>query len=96
MKAFLSQIYRVEEHILDDYISYWKPYEVPKKTIMTAPGETERFMYYVIEGIQKSYYLNDDKQHIIAFAYAPSFNGNNWMYWQTKSGWCYGAKKMSL
>ena len=42
---------------------------------MTAPGETERYMYYVIEGIQKSYYLNDRKQHIIAFAYAPSFSG---------------------
>ena len=42
---------------------------------MTAPGETERYIYYVIEGIQKSYYLNDHKQHIIAFAYAPSFSG---------------------
>ena len=75
MKAFLSQIYQVEDHILEDYISYWKPYELPKRTIMTAPGETERFMYYVIEGIQKSYYLSGDKQHIIAFAYAPSFSG---------------------
>ncbi len=42
---------------------------------MTAPGETERFFYYVQEGIQKSYYLNEDKQHVIAFAYSPSFSG---------------------
>jgi CRP-like cAMP-binding protein len=42
---------------------------------MTAEGETERFIYYVLEGIQKSYYLNEGKQHIIAFAYPPSFSG---------------------
>lgn len=41
---------------------------------MTAPGETERHMYFVLDGIQKSYYLNEDKQHVIAFTYPPSFS----------------------
>ncbi len=75
MKEFLSAIHSVNEEILDFYISQWKEYFLPKKTIMTAPGETERYTYYVKEGIQKSYYLNNGKQHIIAFAYAPSFSG---------------------
>lgn len=75
MKAFLSAIHHVDEHILDEYISHWKPYSASRKTIMTTPGETERFIYFVLEGIQKSYYLNEDKQHIIAFAYTPSFSG---------------------
>lgn len=75
MKTFLSKIHTVEDDVLDAYISQWKEYAVPKKTIMTAPGETERFIYFVMEGIQKSYYLNEDKQHVIAFAYAPSFSG---------------------
>ena len=75
MKSFLSTIYKVDEHILEEYISHWTPYEVPKKHIMTAPGETERYMYFVLEGIQKSYYLNGNKQHLIAFAYPPSFSG---------------------
>ena len=75
MKAFLSRIHQVDDQVLDEYIAHWKEYTVPKRTIMTAPGETERFIYYVIEGIQKSYYLSEDKEHIIAFAYAPSFSG---------------------
>ena len=75
MKEFLTKIYLVDDKILEEYLSHWTPYELPKKTIMTAPGETERYTYYVVEGIQKSYYLNGDKQHIIAFAYAPSFSG---------------------
>ncbi len=60
---------------MDEYISHWSEYAVPKKTVMTAPGETERYWYYVLEGIQKSYYLNEDKQHVIAFTYPPSFSG---------------------
>lgn len=75
MKTFLSEIHPVKNEILEEYISHWSAYTVSKKTIMTAPGETERFMYFVLEGIQKSYYLNEDKQHIIAFAYPPSFSG---------------------
>lgn len=75
MKTFLSDIYPVTPSILEEYISHWKPYQVPKKNIMTAPGETERFIYFVQEGIQKSYYMTAGKQHVIAFAYAPSFSG---------------------
>lgn len=75
MKAFLSKLHPAKDHILEEYISHWKEYALPKRTIMTAPGETERFIYYVREGVQKSYYLNEGKQHVIAFAYAPSFSG---------------------
>lgn len=65
----------MNDEILNQYISHWTEYDVPKKTVMTAPGETELYMYFVVEGIQKSYYLNEDKQHIIAFTYPPSFSG---------------------
>ncbi len=72
---FFSAIHPVAPAILEEYLSHWKPYDLSRKTIMTAPGETERYFYFVEEGIQKSYYLSDTKQHVIAFAYAPSFSG---------------------
>lgn len=75
MKDFLNSIHPVPPTILEEYLSHYQPYTLPKRTIMTAPGETERFMYLVKEGIQKSYYLSTEKQHVIAFAYAPSFSG---------------------
>lgn len=75
MKEFLSQIYKVEDNILEEYLSYWTEYSVPKNTIMTSEGDTERYMYFVLEGVQKSYYLNKHKEHIIAFTYSPSFSG---------------------
>lgn len=75
MKDFFSKIYPVESDIMEKYISHWKEYSVPKKTIMTWEGDTERYMYFVLEGIQKSYYINEDKEHIITFSYTPSLSG---------------------
>jgi len=75
MKEFLSKIHPVEDVILEEYISYWTPFVVPKNTLITSQGETETFIYFVLNGIQKSYYINDSKEHIIAFTYSPSFSG---------------------
>ena len=75
MRDFLSNIHEVPSEILDEYLSYWSEYTLPKKTIITEPEKTERYIYFVKEGIQKSYYLNDGKQHIMFFAYNPSFSG---------------------
>ena len=75
MKDFLTKIHQVDDAILDEYISHWTEHKVAKKMIMTAPGETQHHWFYVLDGIQKSYYLHDDKQHVIAFTYPPSFSG---------------------
>jgi CRP-like cAMP-binding protein len=75
MKKFLSTIHEVDDRILEEYLSCWTEYSVPKNTIMTWEGDTERYMYFVVEGIQKSYYSNKNKEHIIAFTYFPSLSG---------------------
>lgn len=75
MKEYLSRIHQVEDDVMEEYLSHWSMYSVPKKTIMTWEGDTERYMYFVLEGIQKSYYVNDHKEHVIAFTYFPSFSG---------------------
>ena len=75
MKKFLSEIYEVNDDILNEYISHWSECIIPKKTIITSPQKTEKHIYFVKEGIQKSYYLNDGKEHIMFFAYNPSFSG---------------------
>lgn len=72
---FLQNIHPVEREILEDYTSYWEEYAEPRKTLVTVAGKTERHLYFVVEGIQKSYYLNEGKEHVIAFTYAPSFSG---------------------
>ena len=75
IKKFLTAIHPVEDSLLDEYLAHWKPFTCPKKTILTFQGQTERYIYLVQDGIQKSYYLNKGKPHVIAFTYAPSFSG---------------------
>ncbi|NJN42343.1 MAG: Crp/Fnr family transcriptional regulator [Flammeovirgaceae bacterium] len=75
LESFLSSIHKIDHEILHEYVGHWTEHAIARKTIMTSEGETERFLYFVVDGIQKSYYLNEGKQHVIAFAYPPSFSG---------------------
>jgi len=75
MKDYFNQIHTIDEQILDSYLKKWQPYHAPKNTILTWQGDTEKYMYYVLEGVQKSYYVHNGKEYIIAFTYAPSFSG---------------------
>ncbi|MEL7118252.1 MAG: Crp/Fnr family transcriptional regulator [Bacteroidota bacterium] len=72
---FLSNFHPIKEEILETYVSHWTEHSAKKKSILTEADQTERYLYFVKEGIQKSYYLNDGKEHIMFFAYAPSFSG---------------------
>ncbi|WP_299314760.1 cyclic nucleotide-binding domain-containing protein [uncultured Aquimarina sp.] len=75
LKKHLSSFYNVSEETLEEYISHWSEYSVSRKSVITECGRTERYLYFVKEGIQKSYFLNERKQHVMFFAYAPSFSG---------------------
>jgi CRP-like cAMP-binding protein len=75
LKAFLNQIYEVEEEAMEAYLACWQTFELPKRSTMTTAGETERYMYYVVSGVQKSYFIHNNREHIIAFTYPPSFSG---------------------
>lgn len=75
MKDFFTSIFPVDEEILDNYLAEWKEIEFPKKHIITSAGEVENNMYYVVDGVQKSYYQDEKKAHIMAFTYPPSFTG---------------------
>ncbi|MDX1640033.1 MAG: hypothetical protein R3281_18890, partial [Balneolaceae bacterium] len=69
LKTFLRQIHPVEDAILTEYVSRWNIHSEPRKVLLTPAGKTERYLYFVTEGVQKSYYLNEGKEHVIAFTY---------------------------
>ncbi len=76
LKEFLKSIDdSIPEDVLAAYTACWVEEVFPKKCIITEEGKTQRSIYFVLEGIQKSYFLNDGKEHVMAFTYAPSFSG---------------------
>lgn len=75
IKEYFDRIHKIDDSIFDEYISNWEEHSIEKNTIMTWQGEVQEYIYFVFSGVQKSYYLNDGKEHIIAFTYSPSFTG---------------------
>lgn len=53
----------------------WEPLPFKRNALITQAGQTQRDMLFIVEGLQRSYYLKDGKEHVIAFTYPPSFSG---------------------
>jgi CRP-like cAMP-binding protein len=64
------------EEAWSDFADLWTPYSVKRKEIITAAGSTEKYLYYITEGVQRIYYTDDqDREATLIFTYAPSFGG---------------------
>lgn len=76
LQQFIQAAYPLKEEELERFLSGWQPFECKRKTILTAAGETERYLYFVLEGVQRGFYIGNDKQEAtLVFTYAPSFSG---------------------
>nr|WP_310589930.1 cyclic nucleotide-binding domain-containing protein [Fibrella aestuarina] len=54
----------------------WRPFSAKRKTLLTVAGELEGYLYFVAEGVQRVYYLDEqDREATLIFSYAPSFGG---------------------
>lgn len=73
--TFLNAIYPLEPDVAEEYAARWRAVSGSKKEILTWEGETEKYIYFVLEGIQRSYYIKDAREYVIAFTYPPSFSG---------------------
>lgn len=76
LHAFIQPLGPLKEKEWEAFAAAWTPFECKRKTILTAAGETERHLYFVLEGLQRAYYIGDDNQEgTIVFTYPPSFSG---------------------
>ncbi len=76
LKKFITLIHPLAESEWNDFASIWQEGEAKRKTILTAKGETEKTLYFIIEGVQRAYFLtDDDKEATIVFTYPFSFSG---------------------
>jgi CRP-like cAMP-binding protein len=76
LSEFVKMIYPLDGESLAAFCTGWQEVTLKRKTVMTVSGETERYLYFVLEGIQRAFYLGDDgKDATIVFTYPPSFSG---------------------
>lgn len=59
-----------------DFTTIWEPYTAKRKEVITTMGNTEKYLYFVTEGLQRIYYFDEQgREATIIFTYAPSFGG---------------------
>jgi CRP-like cAMP-binding protein len=73
---FISSIQPLREEEWQAFSSIWQPFEAKRKTVLTKMGETEKHLYFVLDGVQRSFYVakNGDEGTIV-FTYPYSFSG---------------------
>lgn len=75
LRAYLHAIHPLPPLSFQKLMQAFKPATFNRRQLITSEGQTEKYLYFVLEGIQRSYYIKDDKEHVIAFTYPPSFSG---------------------
>ena len=76
LHKFITPIHPLREKEWNDFASIWQPFSAKRKTVLTAAGETEKYLYFVTEGVQRAFYMDEDgKESTIVFMYPYSFSG---------------------
>ncbi|MCF1714242.1 cyclic nucleotide-binding domain-containing protein [Flavihumibacter sp. RY-1] len=71
----LSAIHPIEETAWKDFQGIWTTASYKRKEVVTAAGEVERYLYWVVEGVQRGFHLHDQKEATVVFTYPGSFSG---------------------
>ncbi len=76
LRQLVNTIHPLEDEVLNHFLSVWVPIEYKRKEVITVANEKEKYLYFVCDGVQRVYYLNDEgKEATLVFTYAPSFGG---------------------
>ena len=76
LKEFTSAIHTLNNEEWNSFASIWQLQEAKRKTILTAAGDTEKYLYFIVEGVQRAFYIaNNNKEATIVFTYPFSFSG---------------------
>lgn len=76
LKNFFRNIYPITKEEEDLLIQGWTLKKYRKKEVITPAGNVELYVYIVLKGVQRAYYLKDGKEFTIVFTYPPSFCGS--------------------
>jgi CRP-like cAMP-binding protein len=76
LKKFVGNIHPLTEEEWNAFAAGWQEVKYKRKSLLTAIGEVERRLYFVLDGVQRAFYVGDDQQEAtIVFTYPPSFSG---------------------
>lgn len=76
IKKVTNAVHPLPEAAWEDFVRLWEPFAARRKEILTVTGELERYLYFVLDGVQRIYYSDaEGREATLVFTYAPSFGG---------------------
>jgi CRP-like cAMP-binding protein len=76
MRIFVEAVHPLPQPVWDELATIWQPFAAKRKTVLTAPGEVEKHLYFVLDGVQRAFALGPNgKEATLVFTYPPSFSG---------------------
>jgi CRP-like cAMP-binding protein len=76
LRQLIEAIHPLNEKDWTAFAALWQPFRAGRKEILTAAGDKERYLYFVIEGVQRVYYFDEEgREATLVFTYPPSFGG---------------------
>ncbi|MDB5243088.1 MAG: putative transcriptional regulator, Crp/Fnr family [Spirosoma sp.] len=76
LKQLVEAIQPISPEEWQDFSRCWRPFSAKRKQIITAAGERENYLYFIVEGVQRVFYLDEqNREATLVFSYPPSFGG---------------------
>lgn len=91
LKHLIHAIHPLPEQEWQAFASIWSPFSARRKETITAAGEREKYLYFVVEGVQRVFYFDEqNREATLVFMYPPSFGGVlDALMLQSPSRYCY-------
>jgi CRP-like cAMP-binding protein len=76
LQRTISQIHPLNEKDFEEFYALLKPISSKRKEVLTHAGTEEKYLYFVVEGLQRMYYLDEkNREATLLFTYSGNFGG---------------------
>ena len=76
LQKTINNIHPLTEKDFEDFYALLKPFSAKRKEILTLAGAEEKYLYFIIEGLQRMYYLDEqNREATLLFTYSGNFGG---------------------
>ncbi|CCH53242.1 putative transcriptional regulator, Crp/Fnr family [Fibrisoma limi BUZ 3] len=76
LREAVYRLMPLPEPTWNEFASCWQPVSYKRKVVVTAAGEVERYVYFVLEGLQRIYHIGENtREATLLFSYTQTFSG---------------------
>jgi CRP-like cAMP-binding protein len=64
LRQFIRALHPLPDKEWQAFSGIWQPFSAKRKEIITAAGEREKYLYFVLEGVQRIYYYDEQDREV--------------------------------